>query len=94
VRADADARIGDDQVRSAEAIDKVAGGDRGRFCVRDIERIGDDGAGERQADVPARDQAENRVRRGVVPRQRLADARRGAGDDDSLYLPFRTWSMR
>lgn len=61
MRADADAGIGDDEVRGAEAIDEVLRSSLGGLRVGDIQRIGDDRAGKRDRDRPARDQAEGRA---------------------------------
>jgi hypothetical protein len=94
MRADTDAGIRDDEVRCAEAADEVLRRGLRRLGVGDVERVGDLRAGQRAADRAARDQAEDGIGRSVVPRERLADAGGGAGDDDALYLPFRTCSTR
>jgi hypothetical protein len=94
MRADAYARVGDDEIRCAEALDEIARRRLRGLGVGDIQLVGDDRAGQRDADRAARDQAEDGVGGGVEPRQRLSDAGGSAGDDDPLYLPFRTWSTR
>ena len=59
--ADADARIRDDEIRCAEALDEIARRGLGGLGVDDVELIGDDGAGKREVDRAARDQGEDRV---------------------------------
>ena len=99
MRADAYAGVRNDEIGRAEAAEEVA---RRRLCcldVGDVQRVGDDGAGKRKADRPARYQAEDGTGGSVEPSQRLSDARGSAGDDYSCggfsyYLAFRTWSTR
>ena len=90
MRADADAGVGDHDVRGAEAADEVARRIGERALIRDIERVMDDGAGEPARRRPAGNQPEHPAGRSVMARQRLTDARGGAGDDDALrcYLPL------
>jgi hypothetical protein len=94
MRAAADARIGDDQIGRAKALDEIARRRLGGLGVGDIERVSNDRAGKRAADRAARDQREDGVGGSVVPRQRFSDTGGSAGDDDFGYLPFRTWSTR
>ena len=96
MRADADAGVGDDDVRCAEAADEIARRVGERALVGDVERVMDRGAGQRAGGRPARDQAEDAAGRSVMARQSLTDARGGTRDDDALlaYLAFLTWSTR
>jgi hypothetical protein len=94
MRANADARVRNDEIGSAEAAEEVARRALDLLRIRYINGVGDDGAGEREGDRPPGDQAEGGVWRGVVPRQRLSDAGGGAGDNNVRYLAFRTWSTR
>jgi hypothetical protein len=90
MRADADAGIGDDEIRRAEALDEVACRRLSGLGVCNVQLVSENRPRQRDADRAARDQGEDGVGGSVVPRQRLADAGRGAGDDDLVYLPFRT----
>jgi hypothetical protein len=76
VGAGADPGVGDDEIRHAVAAHEVLRcGGHGRF-VSDIHA------------VAARNQAERRAPGGVMPRQRLAESRGGAGDDDAHCAIF------
>src|SRR5256885_2375125 len=95
-RAAADAGIGDHDVRRTEAADEIARRSGERTLVGHIERVMDHRAGKSAGRRPAGNEPEHRVGRGVMARERLTDARGGAGDDDALrlYLPFLITSIR
>src|SRR5258706_16215142 len=94
-RSRGNTRVRDDEIRWAEAADEVLRGGGQRRLVAYVDLIGDYGARDAGGRRPAGDEPEDRIGRSVVPGERLADARRGSGNDDSprLYLfPFRTMS--
>ena len=90
VLVDRDAGIGDHQIDRMGIVERCEPGGQS-LAVDDVDRVGIDGGAlgatgighGREAAGVAAGQRERHAGSGIVERQRLADAARGAGDDDA-----------
>jgi hypothetical protein len=69
------------------ALHEVGRRDADGLFVGDVNEVRQDRTRQFRPGLAAGDQPQNRIRRSVVPRERLADPGRGACDDD-LYFFF------